>query len=94
MKAALRQYAQQMRKLGFDYAHPDDVEADVRKRLDVLTQGESIPVDKMSPDQLKALKALQDYERRVAKKNQELVEKIFEPVEEQIGKEMFSRGLK
>ena len=94
MKAALRTYAQEMRKLGFDYAHPDDVEIDVRKRLDVLTQGESIPADKMSAEQLKALKALQDYERRVAKKNHELAEKLFDPVEEQIAKELFSRPVK
>ena len=94
MKAALRQYAEQMRKAGFDYAHPDDVEADVRKRLDVLSQGESIPADKMSPEQRGALKALQDYERRVAKKNHELVEKLFDPVEEQIAKEMYARAVK
>ena len=91
MKAALRQYAAQMRKAGFDYAHPDDVGPDLRKRLDALTQGQSITPEKMSPDQLKALKALQDYERRVAKKTYELVEKLFDPVEEQIAKEMFSR---
>ena len=94
MKTALRQYGEQMRKLGFDYAHPDEVEADVRKRLDALTQGESIPADKMSPEQVKALKALQDYERRVAKKNHELTEKLFDPVEEQIAKEMFARAVK
>ena len=94
MKTALRQYGEQMRKLGFDYAHPDEVEADVRKRLDALTQGESIPADKMSPEQVKALKALQDYERRVAKQNHELTEKLFDPVEEQIAKEMFARAVK
>ena len=94
MKAALRQYGEQMRKLGFDYAHPDDVEVDVRKRLDALTQGESIPLDKLSPEQLKALKTLQDYERRVARKNRELTEKLFDPVEEQIAKEMFARPVK
>ena len=94
MKTALRLYGEQMRKLGFDYAHPDEVEADVRKRLDALTQGESIPADKMSPEQVKALKALQDYERRVAKKNHELTEKLFDPVEEQIAKEMFARAVK
>ena len=91
MKAALRQYAAQMRKFGFDYAHPDDVDPDLRKRLDALTQGQTLTPDKMSPDQLKAFKALQDYERRVTKKNHELVEKLFDPVEEQIAKEMFAR---
>jgi hypothetical protein len=91
MKAALRTYSLEMRREGFDYAHPDDVEADIRRRLDALTRSGSIPVDKMSPEQLAALKSLQDYERRVAKKNQELTEELFDPVEEQIQKEMFAR---
>ncbi len=94
MKAVLRQYAQQMRKLGFDYAHPDDVAPDLRKRLDALTQGQSIPTDKMSPDQTKALKALQDYERRVSNKHYDLLDNVFDPVEEQIAKEMFARPVK
>lgn len=94
MKAVLRQYAQQLRKLGFDYAHPDDVAPDLRKRLEALTQGLSIPVDKMSADQLKALKALQDYELRVSKKHYDLLDNVFDPVEEQIAKEMFARPVK
>ncbi|MES2947322.1 MAG: hypothetical protein V4858_02165 [Pseudomonadota bacterium] len=92
MKAALRKYADRMRKQGFDYSHPDQVEADVRKRLDVLTQGQSIPAEKLSPEQRKALADLQNYERRVAKKNMDMVEELIEPVEEQIAKEMFTRA--
>ena len=38
----------------------------------------------MSPEQLAAFKTLQNYERRVAVKSHQLVEKIFQPVEEQI----------
>ena len=94
MKAVLRTYAQQMRKQGFDYAHPDDVGPDLRKRLDALTQSQSIPVDKMSPEQLKAFKALQDYELRVCKKHYDLLDNLFDPVEEQIAKEMFARPVK
>ncbi len=93
MKTALRKYAAEMRKLGYDYNHPDEVEPDVRKRLETLTKGGTLAVDKMSPDQLAALKALQNYERRAAMKNHELAEKIFKPVEEQIEKEMFARGV-
>ena len=94
MKAVLRQYAQQMRKLGFDYAHPDDVAPDLRKRLDALTQSQSIPTEKMSFEQTKALKALQDYERRVSNKHHDLLDNVFDPVEEQIAKEMFARPVK
>ena len=93
MKTALRKYAAEMRKLGYDYNHPDEVEPDVRKRLDTLTKGGTIAVDKMAAEQLAAFKTLQNYERRVAMKNHELAEKIFKPVEEQIEKEMFARGV-
>ena len=91
MKAVLRKYAIEMRKAGFDYAHPDDVTPDIVKRLNALTQNRSIPPDKMSAEQLKGLKALQDFERRVTKKNFELRENLFDPVEEQIKREMVSR---
>jgi hypothetical protein len=94
MKAALRKYATEMRKAGFDYAHPDDVTPDITKRLNALTRGRSIPLDKLSPEQSKGLKELQDYERRVTKKSFELREKLFDPVEEQIQREIFARGAK
>jgi hypothetical protein len=91
MKAAIREYAAEMRKAGFDYDHPDDVEGDIRDRLNALTSGGTIPLEDMSPDQRAALTELQDYERRVAVKHLELAEKIFDPVEERIEKEMFAR---
>jgi hypothetical protein len=94
MKSALRVYAEEMRDAGFAYNHPDEVEPDIRERLDALTSGGTIPLEKMLPEQLAALKKLQDYERRVATKSFELQERIFEPVEEQIEKEMFAREVK
>ncbi len=93
IKAVLRKYAIEMRKAGFDYSHPDDVTPDINKRLNALTQERTIPVSKMSPDQLKALRELQDFERRVTKKNFELREKLWDPVEAQIEREMFSRSV-
>lgn len=91
MKAALRQYAREMRKAGFNYNHPDEAEPDIRERLAALTSGGTIPIEKMSPEQLAALKQLQDYERRAARLNYKLATKLFDPVEEKIQREMYPR---
>jgi hypothetical protein len=94
MKAALRQYAAEIRGDGFDYNHPDEVEPDIRERLAALTSGGTILVEQMSPEQRAALEKLQDYERWVAAKNLKLQEELFDPVEEKIEKEMFARKLR
>lgn len=90
MKAALRKYAQAMRDAGFDYTHPDEVEPDLRERLHAITGGGTIPVEKLTRDQLAALKELQEDERRVAVLTIKLEKRYFEPVEEQIEKETFA----
>jgi len=91
MKAALRKYAAEMKKAGFDYTHPDEVEPDVRTRLAALTSNGTIPVEKMSPEQRAGLAKLQDYERRVAAKDYKLQEELLTPVEERIQRELFAR---
>jgi hypothetical protein len=83
-----------MRKAGFAYNHPDEVEPDIRERLASLTDGGTVLVKEMSPEQLNALKKLQDYERRVAVMNFRLAEEVFDPVEEKIEKEMYPRKVK
>jgi hypothetical protein len=92
MKAALRDYAQEMSKAGFDYSHPEEVETDVRERLNAITQGETIPLEKLSPEQRKALEKLQEYERKVSVVNLRLEEEILDDVEDQIEEEIFGRG--
>ena len=94
MKGALRYYASQMRKAGFNYNHPDEVESDIRERLAALTSGGVITLEDMSPEQRVALKELQTYELRVARKNFQLQEEIFDPVEAKIEEEMYSRKVK
>ena len=94
MRAALREYAAKMREAGFNYNHPDEVETDIRERLDVITDGRSIPREKLSPERMEALRKLQDYERRVAVIDFELAEEIFDPVEERIQRELFARDVK
>jgi hypothetical protein len=90
MKAALRDWVGKMREEGFDYNHPDDIEPDISQRLYAITGGRMVPLTQMSPEQLTALKKLQEFERRVAKVGFELQEDIFEPVEEKIEKELFA----
>lgn len=91
MKAALRKWVVEMRKAGFDYAHPDDIEYDIRKRLDALTINGTIPVDQMTPAQRTALSELQAYERRVVAKHIPLRDNMIEPIEAKIIEELFSR---
>lgn len=94
MKAALRQYAAEMRKAGYDYNHPDEIEADIRERLAALTHNGTVLATTMSVEQARALKRLQVYEVRVASKHFQLTQEIFEPVEAQIEKELYAREVK
>lgn len=91
MKAALRHYSVEMRKAGFTYNHPDDVETDIRARLAALTNGGTTLLEKMTPEQRAGLKELQDYERRVAAKNFKYQQELFDPIEEKILEEMYGR---
>ena len=91
MKSALSYYAREMRKAGFDYNHPDEIEPDIRHRLDLLTDGGRLPVEEMSSDQQAALKSLQEFERSVGAASFKLVEHVLTPVEERIQEELFAR---
>jgi hypothetical protein len=94
MKAALRKFADEMRKAGFEYNHPDEVETVIHARLNAITKGASVPIEKMSVEQKESLKKLQESERRVAVLAFKLQEDLFDPVEEQIEKEMYAREVK
>lgn len=91
MIKTLKIYSEEMRKAGFNYDHPDEVEPDIKKRLDAITGGTTVPVDKMSTEAQAALKKLQAYERAVAVISTKLESEVFDPVEEKIHRELFAR---
>lgn len=91
MKAAIAKYAAAMRKEGFEYNDPEEVENDLRQRLYAITGGGIVPVASLSTEQKAALARLQELERKVAVINLELEEDVIEPVEEKIEKEIFAR---
>jgi hypothetical protein len=91
MKAALESWQREMKKAGFEYGHPDEIEPDLRNRLSALTEGGKLLVSKMSADQKTALRKLQDFERLVAAKSFKMSEDVLKPVEEKIQEELFSR---
>jgi hypothetical protein len=91
MKAALTYWRREMKKAGFDYTHPDEIEPDLRNRLNALSDGGKLPVAKMSPEQQAALRKLQDYEHAVAAVSFKMQEEVLGPVEERIQQELFSR---
>ena len=93
MKKALRKFGEEMRKRGFDYSHPDDVKPDLMDRLDSVTQNRTLQLNRMSPEQLEALEELQKYERKVARVSFKLAEDLFDPVEDRILREMYSRSV-
>jgi hypothetical protein len=94
MREALRRYADAMRKAGFNYSDPDEIEADILGQLLAITGNGTIPVKDLSPEQAAALKKLQEYERRVAKISVDLKEKLIEPIESKIEKELLARDVR
>ena len=92
MKAALREYGGRMREAGFESDDPNEVEVEIRQRLDAITGGGAIPVEQLSREQLAALEELQNHERGLAAKSFELEVQIIEPVEERVEKELYARS--
>lgn len=89
MVAAFGEYADCIREAGFDYTHPEQIEADIRSRLDAITSGD--PLEALSADATAALTELQGQERAVAQVAFGCEEEFLTPVEEQIQRELFAR---
>ena len=93
MRAALRKYAIRMREEGFDLDNPDTLEFEVREQLYAITGTGTVPVEKLSPEHLAALRRLQDYERRLAVTSFRLEAELIEPVEMLVEREFFARRI-
>lgn len=91
MRAALREFARQMKDGGFDYNHPDEIEPAIRARLAALTNGGTLQNTQMSAEQRGALRQLQEYEMAVAARAYRLQEDVLKPIEERIQLELFTR---
>lgn len=89
MVAAFGEYADCIREAGFDYTHPEQIEADIRSRLEAITGGD--PLDALSADATAALTELQGEERAVAGVAFGCEEEFLTPVEEQIQRELYAR---
>lgn len=87
MITALGEYADCIREAGFDYSHPDQVEADLKSQLDAITGGQ--PPEALSADAMAALTELQGQERALAGVAFTCEEEIIIPVEEQILSELY-----
>ena len=92
MKAALAQFADALRKAGYDYNHPDEIERDLGKRLHAITKG--LTLEQLSADARAALKKLQDYERALAVVAYDLETRIVDPVAARVERELYARPIK
>jgi hypothetical protein len=88
MIAALSEFANCMRDAGFNYANPNDVEPEIRKRLYDITKG--APPEVLSSDARAALTELQGEERAVATVAENCTIRFIEPVEDQVLRELYA----
>jgi hypothetical protein len=91
MKAAIATFADTLRKAGYAYNHPDEIEPDLRARLHAITKG--LPLEQLSADARAALKKLQDYERALAVVAYDLETSIVDPVAARVEKELYARPI-
>lgn len=86
---ALANFAACMRSAGYEYAHPDDVEADLLERLDSVTGGADPST--LSGPALEALVTLQEYERAVVPVAVDCEVTLLEPVTDTVEDELLGR---
>lgn len=89
MVAALAKFVDCMHTAGFDYNSERQVEPDLKRRLYTITGG--APVTALSAEARTALTKLQAEERAIAVVVLRCEERILDPVENQVERELFAR---
>lgn len=87
MIAAIGEFSDCLREAGFNYNHPNEIEADIKNRLDGITK--DLPLEALSADAQAALLQLQGEERAVAAVATECEADLIEPVAVQIERELY-----
>jgi len=88
MVAASEKYADCLRSAGYDYNFERDIEPDLRKRLDAITDG--LPVESLSSDARAALVELQGYERALAAVAVSCEARFLDPVANLVELELYA----
>ena len=88
MVAALAEFAECLHDAGFDYNREREIEPDLKRRLHAIAGG--APVESLSADAKAALTALQAEEVALAKATFMCEDRILDPVESQVERELFA----
>ena len=88
MIAANEKYADCLRTAGYDYNFEREIEPDLRKRLDTITEGQ--PVESLSSDTRAALVELQGYELALAAVAVSCEAQYLDPVANQVERELYA----
>jgi hypothetical protein len=88
MVAANEKYANCLREAGFDYNFEREIEPDLRKRLDAITDG--LAVESLSSEAQTALTELQGYEHALASVAFDCERQFLDPVADQVERELYA----
>lgn len=88
MIAANGEFADCLRSAGFDYNFEREIEPDLRKRLDAITDG--LPLESLSSEAHAALVELQSYERALAAVAVSCEARYLDPVANQVERELYA----
>jgi hypothetical protein len=91
MVAANAEFANCLRQAGFEYNHEKEIEPDMRKRLDTITNG--APLEALSTEARSALTELQTYERSLAVATLSCEAQHLDPVADKVEREYYAGPL-